>query len=96
MNELREQIEELHRQMLAAHPALLEPLRQLEARLLQTRDATLAHIKHIQAIDEQSKHMIAEELQILREVLMGRNTPPPIPNIEERYSRPRFLSEALQ
>jgi hypothetical protein len=93
MNELREQIEELHRQMLAAHPALLENLRALEMHLLHERDATVQHIRHIRSIRQQSEAIIRGEWEALREVLIPTQTPPPIPSVEDRYTRPRFLSE---
>jgi hypothetical protein len=96
MKELEEAVERLRMEMLLSSPTLAENLRSLEAHLLHTRDATLNHIKHIRSIDEQSKQMIAAELELLREALMGRETPPPIPDIEQRFAKPRFLSEALQ
>lgn len=96
MNELQQQIEEMHRQMVERHPALADPLRQLEAHLIHVRDATVGHIRHIRALQQQSEAIIRGELEALREVLSPRQTPPPIPDIEDRYTRPRFIGEAAE
>jgi len=96
MNELQAQIEQMHREMVERHPTLADPLRQLEAHLLHVRDATVNHIRHIRALQQQSEAIIRGELEALREVLSPRQVPPPIPDIEERYTRPRFLTEAAE
>jgi hypothetical protein len=91
MNELQAQIEQMHREMVERHPALSDPLRQLEAHLLHVRDATVNHIRHIRALQQQSEAIIRGELEALREVLSPRQVPPPIPDIEDRFVTPRFI-----
>ena len=102
MNDLREQIEAMHRQMLETHPALMDGLHQLELHLLHEHQATVDHIRHVRALRTQTAAILRSELEALRETLLPTHTPPPIPQpqpvppLEERFSAPRFLAEAAE
>jgi hypothetical protein len=101
MNELEQAVERLRMEMLLQHPRLAENLKAIESHLLHERDATLGHIRHIAALKQETQAIIRGELEALRDVLIQAHapTPPPIPQtqavpeIEQRYTRPRFLSE---
>ncbi len=97
MKELEDAVEKLRLEMLLSHPTLAENLRSLEAHLLHERDATLNHIRHIKALRHETEAMIRGELEALRELLVPTELPPPVPSIEERFTRPRFIGgETIQ
>lgn len=93
MNELIEEIERLRLEMLAAQPTLQGKLQALEQHLLAERDGVIGHIRHIKALRQQSEAIIRGELEALREALIPTQAPPPIPDIEQRFTRPRFIGE---
>lgn len=99
MNELEQAVERLRMEMLLQHPRLAENLKAIENHLLHERDATLNHIRHIAALKQETQAIIRGELEALRSVLIEMQTPPPIPQtqavpeIEQRFTRPRFLAE---
>ncbi len=102
MNELEEAVERLRLEMMLKHPRLAENLKALEAHILHERDATIGHIRHIRHLRQESQAMIRGELEALREVLapveaLPEHAPPPlptgsIPDIEQRFTKPRFLA----
>jgi hypothetical protein len=96
MNDLIDQIERLRLEMLLGQPQLIENLQRLEQHLLHERDCTVGHIRFIASLRQESEAVIKAELEALRAVLVPQRVPPPIPSIEERYSKPRFLNEAAE
>jgi hypothetical protein len=96
MNDLIDQIERLRLEMLLGQPQLIENLQRLEAHLLHERDNTVGHIRHIKALRNESEAIIRGELEALRAALVPTqaNTPPPIPDLEERFAAPRYLRAA--
>lgn len=103
MNDLREQIEAMRQQMLETRPALMDGLHQLEQHLLHEHRTTVEHIQHVRALRKQTAAILRSELEALRETLLPTHTPPPIPvqaqtvpPLEERFSPPRFLTEAAE
>ena len=100
MNELEQSVERLRLEMLMQHPRLAENLKAIESHLLHERDATLNHIRHIAALKQETEAIVRGELEALRAILIQmQTTPPPIPQtqavpeIEQRFTRPRFLAE---
>jgi Ser/Thr protein kinase RdoA (MazF antagonist) len=75
---------------------LIENLQRLEAHLLHERDSTVGHIRHIKALRHEREAIIRGELEALRAALVPTqaNTPPPIPDLEERFAAPRYLRAA--
>lgn len=100
-DDLISQIERLRLEMTAGPPKLATNLAQIEHHLLHERDATLGHIRHIASIKFETEHIVRAELEALRSILVPQPVavPPPlpeIPDIEERFTPPRFMQEAAE
>jgi hypothetical protein len=96
MSDLLTQIEEMRREMNDRGHQLAAGLQDVERMIDIIRSGAVQQIRGVSYRLEIANAEIAGELEKLHSLLTGRVEPEQPPSIEERFTMPRYLSEAAE